>query len=146
MSSSPDGAYVYLLLCRNRAIYTGTTRDLEKRMRTHFEKRPGVAAYTRSAGAVRLLAAWRAPTYGDALRAECRIKKRTHAEKEALAKDPTGIASGKYALPAEWGLIPLLPGDALLEKINRQYACRREDPTGDAMPGEEPVGAAPENQ
>ena len=36
--------YVYLLLCRDGSIYTGTAKDLEKRMRDHFEKTAAVAA------------------------------------------------------------------------------------------------------
>jgi multiple antibiotic resistance protein len=62
--------YVYLLLCRDGSIYTGTAKDLEKRMRDHFEKTAAVAAYTRAKGARYLLAAWECDTRSAALRAE----------------------------------------------------------------------------
>ena len=113
MPSSHEGAFVYLLLCQNGAIYTGAARDLQKRMRAHFEKRPGAAAYTRAVGADRLLAAWRAPTYGIALRAEYRLKKLTHAEKTALAAAPSGICACRYPALKEWELIPLSAIDPL---------------------------------
>ena len=50
--------FVYMLLCADGTIYTGAARDLEKRMRTHFEKKSAAAAYTRAKGAAYLLAAW----------------------------------------------------------------------------------------
>ena len=43
--------FVYMLLCRDGSIYTGTARDLMKRMRDHFERTPAAAAYTRAKGA-----------------------------------------------------------------------------------------------
>ena len=76
--------FVYMLLCADSSIYTGTARDLEKRMRDHFEKTPAAAAYTRAKGASYLLAAWECETYSGALRAEAAIKRLTDMEQRIM--------------------------------------------------------------
>ena len=93
--------FVYMLLCRDGSIYTGTARDLGKRMRDHFEKTAAVAAYTRAKGARYLLGAWECDTPSAALRAEHAIKRLRRPEKDALLASGAGLADRFPALAGE---------------------------------------------
>jgi putative endonuclease len=87
---SEEGAFVYLLQCRDGTLYCGWTNDLERRLRAH---EAGTASrYTRTRRPVRL--AWSAPmpSRSEAMREEARIKRLPRAEKERLTQDaPTNV-------------------------------------------------------
>ena len=74
--------YVYLLRCEDRSIYTGVTRDVEKRFLEH--KRGKGARYTRSHKPIKVLHVERYAKKGRALKREFEIKGLKRAQKEAL--------------------------------------------------------------
>lgn len=113
--------FVYMLLCADRSIYTGTARDLEKRMRDHFEKRPAAAAYTRAKGAAYLLAAWECETYSGALRAEAAIKRLTRKQKEALLAGDIALAGERFPTLGEEIFVRLTEGDPRLLAVRTAY-------------------------
>jgi putative endonuclease len=76
--------WVYLLLCKDKTIYTGITTDVARRLAEHKGGKGG--AYTRSHGAVRMIHIEKKKGRGSALRREAEIKKWTRAEKLAYAK------------------------------------------------------------
>ena len=74
--------YVYILQCRDKTYYTGSTTDLARRLRQH--NGGDGAKYTRSRRPVRLVYAETAPDWSAALRREAEIKRLTRAKKSAL--------------------------------------------------------------
>lgn len=115
--------FVYMLLCADGTIYTGAARDLEKRMRDHFEKRPSAAAYTRAKGAARLLAAWECETYSGALRAEAAIKHLKRAEKELLIAGEIALTCEKFPSLREEIFTKLSDSDPRILAVRAAYPC-----------------------
>lgn len=113
--------FVYMLLCRDGSIYTGTARDLMKRMRDHFERTAAVAAYTRAKGARYLLAAFECESLSLALRAEHAIKRLTRAEKEALLADPATPLGERLPALAGEGITRLPESDERLIAVRAAY-------------------------
>ncbi len=74
--------YVYMLRCQNGHYYTGSTNDLEKRLRAHNEGKG--ARYTRSFRPCVLVYFETFDQKTDALKREAALKKLTHREKEEL--------------------------------------------------------------
>lgn len=80
---------VYILRCRDGTLYTGSTNDVEKRLRAHQSGHG--AKYTRSRLPVCLVYQERAADKGAALRREAAIKKLSREQKLALiASGPAG--------------------------------------------------------
>ncbi|MCB6993086.1 GIY-YIG nuclease family protein [bacterium 210820-DFI.6.37] len=75
-------AYVYILKCRDKTLYTGWTNNVEKRLTAHNSG--AGAKYTRSRRPVELVYFEALPDKSAALRREAAIKKLTRAEKEQL--------------------------------------------------------------
>lgn len=78
-----DAWYVYLIACGDGTYYTGISTNPQRRLEQH---RSGTGArYTRGRGPLALM--WRSSplSRADALRQERRIKRLTHAQKEAMA-------------------------------------------------------------
>jgi putative endonuclease len=74
--------YVYLLLCRNGAIYTGIARNVAARHAQHIA---GTGArYTRANPPRRLLAKFACVNQSDACRMEAAIKKLAAVDKRKL--------------------------------------------------------------
>lgn len=74
--------YVYILRCEGNSLYTGITRDVERRFREHCE---GLGAkYTRSHKPLGVEAVWEIEEKGSALKLECHIKKLKREVKEKL--------------------------------------------------------------
>lgn len=80
----PGKPCVYIVECRHGTYYTGSTNNLEDRIKLHDEGRG--AKYLRGKGPVRLVYAKEYMQYKDALRAESKIKKLKREEKERLVK------------------------------------------------------------
>lgn len=76
--------YVYIVECRNGAYYTGSTNNLENRIKLHNKGRG--AKYLRGKGPVELVYVRKYRYYKNALRAERDIKKLTRREKEKLVR------------------------------------------------------------
>lgn len=64
--------YVYLILCKDKSLYTGITNDLEKRFRQHKNGKGG--RYTRSHEVVKILHSEEFKTRSKALKRETEIK------------------------------------------------------------------------
>ena len=75
--------YVYILLCRDGTLYTGSTNDVGKRFKDHLEGRG--ARYTKSHKPKKLIYQESFSTKSEALKREAGIKIMTKAKKEALA-------------------------------------------------------------
>jgi len=76
--------FLYLLRCGDRSYYIGYTTDPARRLAAHRNGRG--ARYTRGRGPIRLVALWRVPTLGSALRLERRLKRLPRALKHRLAR------------------------------------------------------------
>lgn len=74
---------VYLLRCADDTLYTGITRDLERRVAQHDSGQG--AKYTRGRGPVEVLWSEKKRTHGAALRREAEIKRWSRAAKLVLA-------------------------------------------------------------
>ena len=87
--------YVYLILCRSNAIYTGIARDVAARYAQHLA---GTGArYTRANPPRRLLARFVCPNQSVAGKLEAAIKRLSAAEKRKLI-GKTGAAARKLLL------------------------------------------------
>lgn len=74
--------YVYMVRCCDGSLYTGYTRDPEKRAAVHNSGKG--AKYTRSRLPVTLVYTEGYATEHEARCRECALKKLTHAQKETL--------------------------------------------------------------
>jgi putative endonuclease len=85
--------YVYLLLCRNGAVYTGIARNAATRFAQHIA---GTGArYTRANPPRRLLAEFACVNQSEAARIEAAIKKLTALDKRSLA-GKTGLQVRRF--------------------------------------------------
>ncbi len=84
MSAGPW--HLYLLECDGRAIYTGITTDVARRVDEHARGLSRAARFTRGAGRVRLLHAVALGDRALAARAEHRVKRLPRAAKLRLAQ------------------------------------------------------------
>lgn len=64
--------FVYILLCADNSLYTGSTNDLTKRFQTHKNGKGG--AYTRSHKPLKLLYSEEFQSKSEALKREIEIK------------------------------------------------------------------------
>ncbi len=76
------GWFVYILLCGDGTLYTGSTDNVERRATVHNEGKG--AKYTRSRLPVRVVYREECADRSTALRREAAIKRLTRAEKLAL--------------------------------------------------------------
>lgn len=83
--------WVYLVRCRNSALYCGQTANLHERMRAHSTGRG--ARFVRMAGYASLACCWRVVARSDALRLEAAIRTLTKVQKEALISTPQEIGN-----------------------------------------------------
>ncbi|MCA9179395.1 MAG: GIY-YIG nuclease family protein [Planctomycetales bacterium] len=81
-AKAEDPWFVYILRCADGSLYTGVTKDLERRLKQH---NAGTASrYTRTRTPVTMLWHESAPSHGAALRRELEIKSLTRGQKESL--------------------------------------------------------------
>ncbi len=64
--------FIYVLLCEDNSLYTGSTKDLEKRFETHKKGKGG--KYTRSHKPLKVIYTEQFETKSDALKREIQIK------------------------------------------------------------------------
>lgn len=89
MSAGSSTWYVYIVRCRDRSLYCGSTNDVPARVAAH---NAGTGArYTRSRLPVRLAFCREMGSKPAALREEARIKALTRAEKLRLIDEPSGL-------------------------------------------------------
>ena len=75
--------YVYILECSDKTLYTGTTRNLDKRVREHNGTGAG-AKYTKGRRPVKLVYVETCHTLSVALKREAAIKRLSRAKKLLL--------------------------------------------------------------
>ncbi len=75
---------IYMVRCADGSLYTGITRDLERRLREHNGLAAGGARYTRARRPVTLVYLEEAPDRAGASRREAEIKRLDRRAKEAL--------------------------------------------------------------
>lgn len=77
-------SWTYIVRCADGSLYTGWTKDLDKRLKAHNGQIPGGAKYTRTRRPVTLV--WSQPFQSkrEAQSREYWIKKMRKREKEAL--------------------------------------------------------------
>lgn len=80
-----NGYYVYILECADKTLYTGWTRDVEKRVREHNVGKGG-AKYTKSRRPVKLAYVEEAASLSEVLKREAGIKKLSRGEKLLLIR------------------------------------------------------------
>ena len=74
--------FTYILQCADGSYYTGSTDDIQRRLKTHND---GLGAkYTRAHLPVKLVAYWSFASKSLALKEEWRIKQLTRKQKELL--------------------------------------------------------------
>lgn len=76
--------YVYMLLCSDQTFYTGTSNNVEKRVKTHNAGKG--AKYTKVRRPVQLMYTEELANKSAALKREIAIKKLTRQQKEQLLK------------------------------------------------------------
>jgi predicted GIY-YIG superfamily endonuclease len=76
--------YVYILECKNKALYTGITNDLKRRLKEHQSGRGG--HYTYIFGTSKILWREKHSNRSSAMKREAQIKRWTRRKKIALIK------------------------------------------------------------
>ncbi len=79
--------YTYMIRCKDNSIYTGMTKDIERRMREHFAKTEKCAKYTLKHTPLKVEAIWRSLDRSQASKLEYHIKSLKKDEKESLIKN-----------------------------------------------------------
>lgn len=78
--------YVYMLRCADGSLYTGITKDIERRVKEHNTSDRLAARYTRSRRPVMLVWSEDHPDRSSALKREAQLKKFKRSFKEDLLK------------------------------------------------------------
>ncbi|MCR4311003.1 MAG: GIY-YIG nuclease family protein [Candidatus Taylorbacteria bacterium] len=76
---------IYILQCKDKTLYTGSTTDMEKRLKEHNEQKKG-AKYTRARRPVTLVYEECCETLAQARSREAEIKRMTRQKKLLLLK------------------------------------------------------------
>lgn len=76
--------YVYILRTSSNTLYTGQTKNLEKRLKEHQEKSIKSAKYIRYFDSFELVYSQAFPSRTKAMQREFQLKKLTKREKEVL--------------------------------------------------------------
>jgi putative endonuclease len=80
--------FVYILRCADDTLYTGITRDVERRLREHNGDNRRGAAYTRGRRPVDVIYREACSSRSQAARREHEIRAMTREDKEKLANSP----------------------------------------------------------
>lgn len=75
--------FLYILRCKDGSLYTGITKDLERRFKMHTEGR--ASRYTRTRRPLKLVYKEVCQSHTQALVRECQIKEFSKEKKEKLA-------------------------------------------------------------
>ena len=78
--------WLYIIECADDSLYTGITKDVEKRFTEHSTGGPKSAKYLRGRGPLKLVFQQAIGSHSDALKEEYRIKQLTKPEKISLIK------------------------------------------------------------
>ena len=89
--SKEEKSYTYMIRCTDGSIYTGITKDVERRMQEHKERGKECAKYTRTHHFKQLEAVFEAESWSQAARLEYAIKRLTRELKEQLIASPEKV-------------------------------------------------------
>jgi putative endonuclease len=78
---------LYMIRTRNGALYTGITRDVERRFAEHIAGGKKSAKYLKGRGPLKLVFQKKIGTRSEALKAEAAIKKMSKTEKEGMVNE-----------------------------------------------------------
>jgi len=81
-----DTWYTYMVRCRDRSLYTGIAKDIDRRLTEHNSAKNG-ARYTRTRRPVRLVFLERFSSRAAAAKREHQLKNLSRAEKQKLVQD-----------------------------------------------------------
>lgn len=81
-----------MLRCKDNSIYTGMTKDLERRLKEHMTKDEKCAKYTLNHTVEKLEIAWESETRSQASKLEYYIKTLTKQQKESLISNPNNLS------------------------------------------------------
>lgn len=85
-------AYIYIVRCDDDSLYTGITKDIEKRIKNHAQgKGPSHAKYMRSHKPVEIMALWQTEDYKMAAKLEYAIKRVKRSQKLILIEKPDSV-------------------------------------------------------
>jgi putative endonuclease len=84
--TASDVWYTYMVRCRDRSLYTGIAKDIDRRLAEHNSTNNG-ARYTRTRRPVRLVFLERFSSRSAAAKREHELKRLPRAEKQKLAQD-----------------------------------------------------------
>ncbi len=79
-----DSWFIYILRCSDNSLYTGITKDIEKRIKEHNSGNKTGAKYTRSRAPVTLVYTENVETRSHATKRELEIKKMSKKSKEMM--------------------------------------------------------------
>ena len=79
--------YIYMIRCKDNSIYTGITKDIERRWQEHLERGEKCAKYTKNHPVKKIEAVWQVSTRPLAAKLEFSIKKLKKEEKENLIRN-----------------------------------------------------------
>ena len=77
---------IYVIRCKNNALYTGITTDVTRRLQEHQQQSKKCAKYLRGKTPLELVYSQPIGSHKKALQLEQRIKKMTKRQKEAWLK------------------------------------------------------------
>jgi len=84
--------YVYILRCKNTALYTGITNDLDRRLKEHISGRGG--HFTKSFIAEKILFSEEHPDRSSALKREAQIKSWPRSKKVSFLASRSAAVGG----------------------------------------------------
>lgn len=83
-----EKAYTYMIRCTDGSIYTGITKDVERRMKEHKERGKECAKYMRTHHFLRLEVVFASGSWSEAAKLEYAIKRLPKEKKEQLIAEP----------------------------------------------------------
>ncbi len=121
-------AYIYIIRCTDRSLYTGIAKDLGRRMQEHYYRKKTGAKYTKSRQVQSLEMVWETEEWSDAAKLEARIKRLSKSRKEELILHPEelagrvdpALARTVYRPHPEWKLEDFLMEDKTKTRLERQ--------------------------
>lgn len=87
MSAIDNPWFVYIIKCHDGSLYTGITKDVQKRFAQHCAQNKKTAKYLRGKMPLVLVYQREVGTHSEALKIEAEIKKLNPVQKAALIQD-----------------------------------------------------------
>jgi len=103
-----DKSYTYMIRCEDDSIYTGITKDVERRMQEHKSRGKECAKYTRTHHFLRLEAVFEAQSWSDAAKLEYAIKRLSRKQKEELIAQPSLVNEMFVGKLSGCGFVPMV--------------------------------------